>query len=522
MFERTILGLDVGSYAVKAAVVRAGPRSWEFERFAHARLPQGAPPEERQAALSSFIRDNALPLEQVVAAIPSERVTQRHFRFPFSDSRRVARAIPFEIEEELPVPLSGLLLAHEQALSSPEQTDVLAIVCPREEVSEHLSQLRLAGIEPRILEMEGAVLSNLSTSLGLAEASRLVLDIGHRKTTVCLLVDGKPVLLRAVPVAGAQLTEAIGRDLSLPPGVAERHMQEQGLFEATSAKPLGPGVKAMLERLSSEVLRSIQSVTCDPLNAIAPSQVAISGGTAQVPGLGRYLTEKLGLPCTVLAVPEGAAGLSALAAAGPPLYAHAAALALRGAPASRVTRIDFRQREFAYQPDLSELRRGFLLSAGLLVLVFALWIASLGVSVFTTERRIDALEASLAGIFLQAFPESSPTASPLSELEQRVSETRDLADHLGVTQSDLSALELLRAISERLPLELGVVLTELNAEPRTIQARGYATDFESAGRVRTEIQKLDWVEEVRLTDVVTDARRGGKTFNLAIRVREGP
>jgi general secretion pathway protein L len=485
-------------------------------------MPQGAPSEERQAAISSFVRNHDLPLEQVIAALPSERVTQRHFRFPFSDSRRVARAIPFEIEEELPVPLSGLLLAHEQALSSPDQTDVLAIVCPRDEVGDHLSELRLSGVEPRTLEMEGAVLSNLSTSLELAEASRLLIDIGHRKTTVCLLVDGRPVLLRAVPVAGALLTEAIGRDLSLPPGAAERHKHEKGLFEGTSTKPLGPAVKGVLERLSSEVLRSIQSVIGDPLNAIAPGQVVISGGTAQAERLDRYLGEKLGLPCTALRVPERAAGLSALEVAGPPLFAHAAALALRGAPTARVTRIDFRQGEFAYQPDLSELRRGLVLTASLVVLVFALWIASLGASVFTTERRIDALEASLAGMFLQAFPDSPPTDEPLAELERLVNDTRDLADHLGVTQTGLSALEVLRAISAQLPPDLGVVLTEVNAEPRTIQARGYATDFESAGRIRTELQKLDWVKEVRLTDVVTDARRGGKTFNLAIRVEEGP
>ncbi len=522
MFERTILGLDIGSYAIKAAVVRAGPRSYAFDRFAHVLLPQDAAADERKAVLSSFLQEHELPLEEIIAALPSERVTQRHFRFPFSDARRVAQAIPFEIEEELPVPLSGLLLAHEQALSSPDQTDVLAIACPRETVGNHLSELRLAGIEPRILEIEGAVLANLSTSLGLADASRLVIDIGHRKTTVCLLIDGRPVLLRAIPLAGAQLTEAVGRDLSMPSGVAERHKHEQGIFEATSTKPLGPAVKSVLESLSSEVLRSIQSVICDPLNTIAPGHAVITGGTAQIPQLDQYLGEKLGLPCAALRVPEEASGLSELEVAGAPLYAHSAALALRGVPAARVTGIDFRQGEFAYQQDLSELRRGLLLTAGLLIFVFALWIASLATSVYTAEHRTAGLEETLVGIFLQAFPDASPTASPLTELEQRVSDTRDLADHLGVTHTDLSALEVIRAISERLPPALGVVLTEVNVEPRTIQARGYATDFESAGRVRTELQKLEWVDEVRLTDVVTDARRGGKTFNLAIRVRERP
>jgi general secretion pathway protein L len=521
MFERPILGLDVGSFAVKAAVLRAGLRSFEFERFEHATLPGDAVVEERRAAIFEFLQERELPLEQVIAALPSERVSQRHLRFPFSDARRIAQAIPFEIGEDLPVPLSGLLLAHEQALSRPDRSDVLAIVCPRAQVGEHLSDLRLAGIEPRILEMEGAVLSNLSTSLGLADAARLLLDVGHRKTTLCLLVDGRPVLLRAIPVAGAHLTGAIARDLSLTREAAEVHKHSQGFFEGTSTKPPGPSVNSVLERLSSEVLRSLQAVISDPLDAISPTEVVISGGSAQATRLDDYLSEKLGLPCAVLRVPDDKAGMSAFAAAGPPLYAHAAALALRGVQMARVTRIDFRQGEFEYQPDLSELRRGMLLTTGLAASVLLLWIASLAVGIFTTERRIDALETSLAGIFREAFPDSSPTGDPLVALEERVHETQDLADHLGVHRGR-SALEVLRAISGRLPPDLDVVLTEVNVEPRTIEARGYAKDFESAGRVRTELQALEWVDDVRLTDVITDPRRGGKTFNLAIRVREGP
>jgi general secretion pathway protein L len=521
MFERTILGLDVGSFAVKAAVLRAGLRSLEFERFEDAALPVEAAPEERGEALSRFIEERALPLEQVIAALPSERVSQRHLSFPFSDARRINRAIPFEIGEEIPVPLSGLLLAHEQALSSPDRTDVLAIVCPHDAVGAHLSDLRRAGIEPRILDVEGVVLSNLAGALELDEGPRLLLDLGHGKTTLCLLADGRPALLRAIPLAGEHLTGAIGRDLSLSREAAEVHKHTRGLFEASSTKPSGPTVASVLERLSSEVLRSLQAVICDPMNPTAPREIVISGGTAKAPGIDAYLAEKLGLPCTALRVPDGAVGMSRLAEAGAPLHAHAAALALRGAPSARVTRTDFRQREFAYQPDLSELRRGVLVSAGLVLAAVVLWMASLATSIFTTERRIDAFEANLAGIFREAFPDSSPTADPLAALTKRVDETLELADHLGVDR-ERSALEVLRAISERLPPDLDIVLTEVNVEPRTIQARGYAQNFQSAGRIRTELQTLAWVDEVRLTDVVTDPRRGGKTFNLAIRVREGP
>ena len=40
---------------------------------------------------------------------------------------------------------------------------------------------------------------------------RLLVDLGHRKTNLCLLIDGRPVLARTVPVAGQAITEAIAR-----------------------------------------------------------------------------------------------------------------------------------------------------------------------------------------------------------------------------------------------------------------------------------------------------------------------
>jgi hypothetical protein len=351
------------------------------------------------------------------------------------------------------------------------------------------------------------VLANLSTTLELADAGRLLLDIGHRKTTACLLVDGRPVLLRSIPLAGAHLTRAVARDLRIELEAAEARKHAEGLFEGTSTKPLGASVRDTLDRLSREVLRSIQAVVGDPLNAIAPTQLVLMGGTAQAPRLDAYLGERLGLPCAVLRVPEAA---------------HAAALALRGAPTARVTHGDFRQQEFSYKADLSDLRRGIGLATGLAVLALVLWIGSLLAGLYAADRRAEALHASLAALVEHAYPGTPPDDDPFATLEARVLETRDLADHLGVTHTGLSALQVLRDLSQTLPKEVGVVMTELNVEPRTIQARGFAVDFETAGRVRAELQKLEWVEEVRLTDVISDARRGGKSFNLAIRVREAP
>lgn len=519
MFERTITGLDIGSYAIKAAELRSGLRQVEFVRFEEALLPVGAPIEEREAAVFSFLRESNISLDLVVTAFSSDQLTQRHLRFPFADRKRVAQAVPFELESELPIPLDGLILAHEQVLTSPQQTDVLAVLCPRSEMESYMNGLGQAGVEPRIVDVEGSSLANLSSCLELSNGTRLVLDLGHRKTTLTMLVDGKPAVLRAIPIAGLHLTQALSRDLSLDPEQAERHKHETGVFKPSERRPVGPNTGEALDRLAREIVRSVQSIASDSLQTLAPSEITLVGGTSLVPDLPEFLAERSGLPCQTLQVPNLRQELAAFSDAGP-RFAQAAALALRGVASRRVTTVDLRQGKFAYEVDLSDLRRGIQASFALAAMALLLWIGGLWSELASIERRADALRSGVSSIYLQVFPDATDAPDPYRAFEARVRETRELAAHLGVTGTGRSGLDIMREISSRIPTSLGVSLTDLKVERNSVQARGFAKDFVSVDKMREELSAVDWFGDVRLSDVVTDARRGGKTFNLTIRLRE--
>ena len=247
MLERSVLGLDIGSWSVKVAELAAGLRGASFARFAELELPRNAPSEEIEATIQLWMQSRNLSPETLVTALSTERLTQRHLRFPFAGAKRVAAALSFEIDEELPLPLASVVLAHEQVLTRPDQTDVLVAIATRTDVEEHLASMRRMELEPRIVESEGASLANLSAFLKLNDVSRVILDIGHSKTNLCLLVDGKPIALRRIPIAGRHLTEAIAHDLRLAPEAAEEQKHERGVFERGSAKPISPGVREVLE-----------------------------------------------------------------------------------------------------------------------------------------------------------------------------------------------------------------------------------------------------------------------------------
>lgn len=521
MLGRTVLGLDIGSYAVKVALLRAGLRGVEFLRLERLVLPPSASPEEREATLELFLQQRGLAAELTVTALSASKQTQRHVRLPFTGAKRVNQAIAFEIQDAVPLPLDSVILAHEQVPASPEQTDVLAVLAHRTQIEEHLASLRRMGLEPRVIEAEGASLANLSGYLELAEIGRLILDVGHRSTNACLLVDGKPALLRSIPVGGHHLTEAIAADQRLSYDAAEELKHESGVFERLSTKPRTPGLAAALDQLARETSRSVQAVVGDPLDPIAPTELLLAGGSAAIEGLPEYLAERTGLPCSRLAVPEGTPGAEALAEAGAPVFAQAAALALRGSTTERVTSMDFRQGPFAYVPDLSGLRVQLLLTLGLFALVLVLWIAGTYAELTSARGRVNALRAQVSDLYAQTFEGEPVPEDPVAELETRLRDERELANHLGVTGSGLSVLEVLRHLSDRIPESLDVSFSELRLEQHNLSARGYAPDYASADRMREQLLGVDSFEEVVISNVVNVPRRGGKSFSLTIKFGEG-
>ncbi|MFQ5515643.1 MAG: pilus assembly protein PilM [Myxococcota bacterium] len=520
MFNRLVTGLDIGSYAVKLVEIQAGVRGVEFVRFEQARLPHRENREEHEAAIRSFLAEREISHEFVVTALPSARVTQRHLRFPFTGARRVAQAIPYELEEELPFPLTQMVLTHGQVLARPDRTDVLVVMSPRDEVASWLDELRRLEIEPRILEIEGAVLANLCSHLMVADAGRLLLDIGHRKTNLCLLVDGKPVVIRSIPIAGHAFNEALAKDLGLAYESAEERKHEQGIFEAGTSRPICATVGNLLEELTRETWRSIQSVIADPLDAIAPVELLLMGGSAALEGLPGYFEEQTRLPTSILDVKEARAGLEGLAEAGTARFAQAAALALRGSTSERVTELDLRQGEFEYVPDLSGLRTQLRLAVGLFALCLLLWPASLYSGVLARTSRAETLHRSLESACLAVAPDAHCSEDPYAALEERLRTTREIASHLGVTGRGLSMLELVREISERIPPNLDVSLSELKIERHNLQLRGHATDLRSVGSMTKALREYEPFANVPDPSTVQDPRRGGVTFSLTIKLKD--
>jgi hypothetical protein len=394
---------------------------------------------------------------------------------------------------------------------------VAASAAQKHDVAEFLEDIQGAGgCSPRILEAEGLVLGNLAAIFDLP-GLRLLADIGHRKMTICLCVDGKPVAGRTVPVGGQALTEAIAQDGNMDSAQAERVKHEIELF-APGRDSADPRALAVVDRIARELIRSLDALGAEAGTAIDESdrRIVLMGGTAKLKGIEQYLEERTGVPTEIISTPEDSAWARLLETHDPALFGPAIALALRSTSLA-LTRFNFRQGEFGYRSSYAWLAGPELRPTLSLALVcLLLFGASTATSLRIEASRAEQLESQMASRYARMFPARPLPARPISALAQEVASARERANFLGLYGGNLSALDLLTALSERIPYDLTLKFDEINIDQNVIRIKVAAQNYEAQDRLEN-VLRLEPV--FAAADVTGSAKRlkdGSVTFGLSI------
>jgi general secretion pathway protein L len=503
-----VLGLDVGTHAVKAVEVAQGLRSL---RPVNGRSVTREGAEPLSELLRRFVTVHRLSTYHVVTAVRGDRLSVRRLSFPFAERRRLAQAVPFEVEGTLPFDIEDVVLDWSIVRSERHRAEVVAAIARRPQVSELIETLHDAGCEPRTVEAEGLVLANLSAVFDLP-ATGLLVDIGHSKTTLCAISEGAPLAARSMQVGGLALSEAIAEDRGLSLEQAEQEKCEHGIFDPVLGRPL-PKASAVLDQLAGEIVRFASSLATSVPGGIG--HVTLFGGSAQLERIDELLAERTGLDVQRLGLPSAAEATGFVAGGSPLVYAPAIALALRGT-ARRKTQLNFRQDEFARRLDLSRYRRDFGATGILAGVVLGLAVVNFAAGAVLESRSARDIETRIRAVHESVFPGRPMASNPVAALREAVRTSRDRAEFLGVYSRNRSALDLLQEISGRVPPDLEVLFEELSIDGQTIRIRVSAKSFEAADRLGAELAKFGPFSESRIGAIETNRQTGAKNFNVTI------
>lgn len=300
--RQVCIGVDAGSRHLRLVQLqRAGNR---LERALFRQLPL----EEREhgPALRTSLRElfgESRDERVITVNMQGERVFTRHLQFPPLAPHELAVAVPIEMENSLPFPMSeamhGFVLG-DSLSRDPNLRGITFVGAPRATFSPILTLLReLTGMQNVTMEVPSFGLARLP-GVG-TKGFTVLLEIGARFTHVGVAREGMVYYARDFALGGEDFT----RCMRLARGFTHDYAELLKLEEPILCDPRRRSwLEPALTRWMHELRRSLQFFMFRlPVAPLKVEEVLLSGGGALLQCLAEWLSGELELPVAVLRPP---------------------------------------------------------------------------------------------------------------------------------------------------------------------------------------------------------------------------
>jgi len=430
--------IDIGSATVSGCVLenqRGGMKVLQYET-----LPLPTDPDKKAETLRALIgRLNLSHVKQVVANM-DQSVFVRNLDFPFSDLRKIEPLISYELDDQIPVDVTELIIAHNHTVQK-DQTEVLVVAAPKEGIAAQLQLLSSCGVEVTKLVHP----ANRSVFFaGVGDPCTVVIDLGARVTHMSVLVQGHLRTIRSWADGMESVVSALAKYSSQDPGQVREWLTTQGRITALSQQEEGfeQVIRVEVERAFEEWRRFILSFQTRHHETV--ERVVLIGDGARMPGLSSAAAAFFGVPVQVGSVP----GETLL----DPKKAAVVALAHLGF-SSEV--LNFRRGEFALGAKDSLVKKKALAVILGLSIFFSMMVGSSLVSLWRLEKE----ERDLMGLAGKLSSEvlGKPIYDPAA-IKKQVKQKTQKSGGAGTAQilPRMSAWVLLSLISEKMPMNAAI------------------------------------------------------------------
>ena len=305
---RPVVGLDIGSSAVKAVELRQAGKGWKVVGWGVEPVPPDSIVDGAiidGTAVADAIRrlfdGRRLRGKDVAASLSGNAVIVKKITVPAMTEAELADSIVWEAEQYIPFDIQDVNLDYQVLTTANEAgpkgtMDVLLVAAKKEKIVDYTGVITQAGRTPLIVDIDAFALQNAyEVNYGFTDGEVIALiNAGASATNINIVQGDQSVFTRDVSIGGHAYTEALQKELNLPHESAD--MLKRG--HAVDGVAYGEA-KPVLRNVSESILLEIQK-TFDFYKATAVSdriaRIAVSGGASQAEGFIEMLGERFGAP----------------------------------------------------------------------------------------------------------------------------------------------------------------------------------------------------------------------------------
>jgi type IV pilus assembly protein PilM len=305
---RALVGLDIGSSAVKAVELKSAGKSYKVTGFGTEALPPDSIVDGAiidGAAVADAIRrlfeSRNIKTKDVAASLSGNAVIVKKISLPIMSDGELAESIYWEAEQYIPFDIQDVNLDYQildrgDAASGKGTMDVLLVAAKKEKIADYTGVIAQAGRSAVVVDVDAFALQNAyEVNYGIdPNAVVVLLNAGASATNINILQGDQSVFTRDISIGGNAYTEALQRELNLPFEIADALKRGEAVDGATyeDARPV-------LRAVTENVMLEIQK-TFDFFKATASSdridRIMLSGGASRAEAFTEMLAERFGAP----------------------------------------------------------------------------------------------------------------------------------------------------------------------------------------------------------------------------------
>ena len=233
-------------------------------------------------------------------------VFTRVIKLPLTDPAQVEQMVGFEAQQAIPAIEEACwdFQVFPPGQAGAAELEALIVAMKRETVTETMAAASAAGMKTDMVDLAPSALINaFRYQYPEVESCTLILEIGARATNI-LLIEGKKIFCRVVPLGGVSVTQAIAADLQETFAGAEVLKKAKGFVHPggsyeepadEQAARISKLARGVMTRLHTEVERSITFYRSQQAGG-RPTRVLLAGGGAALGLTDLFFRDKLKVP----------------------------------------------------------------------------------------------------------------------------------------------------------------------------------------------------------------------------------
>jgi type IV pilus assembly protein PilM len=289
--KNQLIGLDIGSKAIKVAEVHEGKKGWILRKFGIQEIPANAivegaikDPERVAQTIGALLKEQRIKESNAAISIGGYSVIVKKINVQTMTEEQLQETIHLEAEQYIPFDISDVNLDFQilgENENNPNLISVLLIAAKKDTINDYVNVAQMAGLTPCIIDVDAFALQNIfEINYGLVDENIALIDIGAGKTSLNILKRDQSLFMRDVSLGCSQINQRISSLANCSMDEAE-DIKRNATSDLISSDDLKEIVSSVVSGWCTEIRRALDFFySTYPDDQV--QQIILSGGGAHI------------------------------------------------------------------------------------------------------------------------------------------------------------------------------------------------------------------------------------------------